>query len=407
MKKKILLLILILLITGCTSNNDKILSSEDAPDDVVLTTSDKTFSVYSENNYLYDLIGDNNVNIISENSELDTSSIGDKSISIVYEYNNKKYKKDLVYHVVDTDKPIVLSAPTYRAILVNDDVNFCGEINAIDNYDKSVSCNVVGDIDYTNPGEYDVKLDISDSSNNINERDLHVVVYDKWPSSNNSSSSSSSSTTTNHYLNFSDALSQYKTDNTEVGIDVSRWQGDIDFNQVRDAGATFVIMRISTNTDINEQMEVDSKFEQNIKNAKAAGLKVGVYVHSIAINDDMAKSDAEFVLNELNGETLDFPIAYDWESWSKLGSFGISLYDLNHAYKVFDETVKNGGYTSMLYGSEYYITNLWNIANKYPLWIANYSKKPTYQGDCILWQLSSVGRINGIYGNVDIDVYYK
>ncbi len=405
MKKKLLLLICILLITGCTSNNDRILSSDEAPEDIVLITNDKTYPVYSEDNHLYDLIGDNNVNIVSENSILDTDTIGDKQTSFVYEYNGKKYKKDVTYHVVDTDAPIVLSAPTYRAILVNEDANFCNEINAVDNYDKSVSCNVVGNIDYTTPGDYDVKLAISDSSNNINERNLHVIVYDKWPSSNNSNSSSNNKTT--NYLNFADALSQYKSDNTELGIDVSRWQGDIDFNQVKNAGATFVIMRISTNTDINEAMEVDSKFEQNIQNAKAAGLKIGVYVHSIAINDDIAKSDAEFVLNELNGETLDFPIAYDWESWSKLGSFGISLHDLNHAYQVFDETVKNAGYTSMLYGSEYYITNLWTVASKYPLWIANYSKKPTYNGDIKFWQLSSVGRISGIYGNVDIDVYYK
>ena len=185
------------------------------------------------------------------------------------------------------------------------------------------------------------------------------------------------------------------------------WQEEIDFNKVKNAGCEFVIMRIGINSDIDKDISKDVYYDRYIKAAKEAGLKVGVYVFTSAINEDMAKEHAKETLKYLDNIELDFPVAYDFENWSKIRSYNINLYDLENSLNAFADTLKEGGYDTMLYSSKWYLEHIWINERKYPVWLAHYTSETNYQGNYILWQRTSVGKIDGVNGNVDIDIYYR
>ena len=194
------------------------------------------------------------------------------------------------------------------------------------------------------------------------------------------------------------------------GIDVSKWQGDINFNKVKEAGATFVMMRIGVQKSALGDLEIDKYYLQNIKNAKEAGLKVGVYLYTTAINEEMAKTAANFVIDCLDGESLDFPVVFDWENWSKFRKYQISIHELNNTFLAFDKELQKHNLSAMLYSSKYYLQIMWEdrIKDNYPVWLAHYNEYGTdYTGKFDMWQLCSDGRIPGINGNVDINVLYK
>ena len=200
---------------------------------------------------------------------------------------------------------------------------------------------------------------------------------------------------------------KYKNDSNEIGIDVSKWQGDIDFQKVKDDGATFVMMRIGVQTSYEGELSLDRYYENNIKNAKEAGLKVGVYLYSIATSKEEAIEHAKWVVEKLNGESLELPIVFDWENWSKWNMYKLSFHDINTIADSFIETVNQSGYTGMLYSSKFYLENIWVNKHNYPVWLAHYTENTSYKGDYIMWQLCNTGRINGIYGDVDIDILIK
>ena len=396
MKKIIFIFIFTILLTGCKYNMYEI------PDDVKIKTINKSYEVYSKNNMLYDLILEKNVEILTKNKELNTKKLGENNVTIKIKYKKRTYKYKIKYNVVDTTKPIYLSVNTNKTILVNEKIDFCNNIVTADNYDKKVTCKTDGEFDNTKIGQYKMKYIISDSSNNTNELDYTVNVIESYPKSNSSKSNQSKNN-----ISFNEIIDKYKNENTMIGIDVSRWQEDIDFEKVKDAGCEFVIMRIAINSDTDKDISTDTYFNKNIKNAKKAGLKVGVYVYTTAINDKIAKSHAKYVIKELNKTKLDFPIAFDWENWSKFDKYNISMYNLTSAYLAFDKEIKKHGYTSMLYSSKYYLENIWMYNDEYPVWLAHYIDETGYKGNYIMWQMTNIGEIDGIEGDVDIDIYYK
>ncbi len=198
-----------------------------------------------------------------------------------------------------------------------------------------------------------------------------------------------------------------KNDNTMIGIDVSRWQENIDFQSIKNAGVEFVIMRMGINSDIDKDISMDTYFRQNIEGAKNVGLKVGIYVYSAATSVDKALEHARWTVDMLVGEKLDFPIAFDWENWSKFKKYGISIHDLDETFNAFAIELKKHGYDSMLYSSKFYLENIWQNKMNLPVWLAHYTNETNYEGDYFLWQMSNVGRVPGIKGNVDIDILYK
>ena len=158
--------------------------------------------------------------------------------------------------------------------------------------------------------------------------------------------------------------------------------------------------------DSNKTLSVDRYFKTNIKNAKEAGLKVGVYMYSVATSEDEALKQADFVIETLDNEKLDLPIVFDWESWASWNTFKISFHDINEIADTFLKRVSEKGYEGMLYSSKFYLETIWENGN-YPVWLAHYTKETDYQGKYKIWQLCNNGRISGINGDVDIDIMYN
>jgi len=189
-----------------------------------------------------------------------------------------------------------------------------------------------------------------------------------------------------------------------LGIDVSKWQGDIDFTKVAAAGCDFVIIRCGVVSD--GQLETDKYFEQNYQNAKAAGLKVGIYYSSIDNDPEVLADRVESMLSILNGDSLNFPVAFDWERWSGIQKYKMSIRDLRNLYTVFDSVCVSMGYESMLYGSKHYLNDIWQPEAEWKIWLAHYTEQTDYTGEYYMWQQSCTGKIDGIDGAVDMDIAY-
>lgn len=387
--KVVCLILFSMFLLGCERTDENVLEH------IIIKNSN--VEVYSDT-YLYDLFDTKNVELKTENKLLNTKHIGEKTYTIEYLYDKKTYEYDLIYNVVDTEAPRYFGG-TNKTILKNYEGELCDLVMYGDNYDSNPTCIIEGHFDLSKTGTYKVIYNITDNSNNTTKINLTLNIIDK--------KKTSSSTAQAKKTEFSDILKKYKNKNTEVGIDVSKWQGEIYFEKVRNAGATFVMIRIGVQTKQNGELTIDPYYEQNIKNAKSVGLKVGVYLYSIATSSKEAIEHAEWILKNLDNEKLDLPIVFDWENWSKWNTYNMSFYDINNIANKFIETVKNKGYQGMIYSSKYYLENIWENKFNHPVWLAHYTNKTNYQGDYMMWQLTNTGRIDGIYGDVDINVMYK
>lgn len=394
--KKLIVCLTILLLCGCGYDEYKV------PEELTLEFNHEPIEVF-EDHTLNDLVKNKDIEILNKDELLKTNKVGTHLVTMKYKYNKRKYKYDIKYEIIDTVPPVYISASSIRTVIKNQDLYPCENIVFGDNYDRKPTCEVVGEYDLTTTGVYNVEYVLKDSSNNENRKKLKINVVDKI--SHNSSGSSSNNKPSN--LPFDKVIEDYKTDETMVGIDVSRWQGDIDWESVKNAGVEFVIMRIGVQSGAKQDISVDSFYKQNIKGAKEAGLRVGVYVYTTAINNKTAKSHAKWVIDTLDGVKLDFPIAYDWENWQYFNEYNISIHDLSEAFNTFTKEVEKHGYDAMLYSSKFYLENIWMNKNNEPVWLAHYTNKTNYEGKYILWQLSNKGRVPGINGDVDINVFYK
>lgn len=387
--KVVVLILISLLFTGCTKVDKKL------NEHIIILYNN--IEVYSDT-YLYDLFDTKDVELITENELLNTKILGNKEYVIEYKYEDKIYEYVLKYKIVDSEAPRYFGG-TNKTILKNYEGNLCHLIMYGDNYDSNVICTIDGKFNLEETGTYKVIYNLTDSSNNTSRVNvtLNVIEKKKTSSSNNGEVKKTL---------FSDILKEYKNDKTEVGIDVSKWQGEIDFEKVKNAGATFVMIRLGVQTKKNGELSIDKYFEQNTKNAKKYGLKVGVYLYSIATSSKEAIEHANYVIEALNGEELDLPITFDWENWSKWHEYKLSFYEINNIANKFIETVEKNGYQGMLYSSKYYLENIWTNKNNNLVWLAHYTNKTNYQGKYMMWQLSNTGIIDGINGDVDIDILY-
>ena len=153
-----------------------------------------------------------------------------------------------------------------------------------------------------------------------------------------------------------------------------------------------------------KEFKLDPTFEKNYANAKAAGLKVGIYYASTDATPEEVKDNANKLIDALNGDKLDFPITFDWENFGHIQRYKVSLNELCNLYDVFEEACNDRGYDTMLYASKYYLTEIWKPADSVTVWLAQYSKKVTYTGSYYMWQVSDCGKIDGIAGPVDMDI---
>lgn len=187
------------------------------------------------------------------------------------------------------------------------------------------------------------------------------------------------------------------------GIDVSSWQGNIDFAKVKASGIDFVIIRAGYGRETRQN---DNCFEVNYRNAKAAGLDVGAYWYSYADSAEDTVKEAKACMEVIKGKKFEFPIYFDLEEQSQFAK-GRNFCD--SIIKAFCGELEKNGYLAGLYCSTYYLNNYISnaIAGKYALWVAQYNYRCTYTANKYgIWQYSSEGRINGISGNVDMDYCY-
>ena len=385
--KKLLIILGCLLVVGCGNQ-----ISDEIPDDAYITISNEDIEVFDEV-YLSDIISDTNVDI--ENYQLNTDVIGEKEIEFYYIFDDRKYVYKTTINVVDTVKPKIFGSSS-RTVEVGYEGNLCNNYTYGDNYDGQPECSVIGEYDFNQVGTYDIEIVVTDVSGNSTNYNVTLNVVDEIRNNNNGGGTSTK-------LQFSDALERYGNENVELGIDVSEWQGDVDYEAVKEAGATFVMMRIGVTLDSGDEPALDGQFLDNIKSAKEAGLKVGVYLYSKALSSEEAIEEARWVLKQLDGESLDLPIVFDWEIWGNWNSYHMSFHDLNLMAHSFIETVEDEGYEGMLYGSKFYLENFWEDEEFENIWLAHYASNTSYEG-YMMWQFSNVGRINGIYGDVDLNV---
>lgn len=328
---------------------------------------------------------------------LNTDSLGKKKID--FEYINDdgiKIKYNYEINVVDREAPLIWLGKSYNVTRGSED-NLLDKIMCGDNYDNNPECVIEGDYNLDNVGSYNLVFKATDSSGNVAEKKFTLNV--------NEASSKKGSNGVKNVTLFSDVIKDYKNDNTQIGIDVSKWQGDIDFSKLKNAGVEFVIIRIGSSTGINGENFIDSKFIQNIKNANSVGIPVGVYFYSYANSVDRAISDAKWIIENIKDYKVELPIAFDWENWGSFNTYELSFFGLTNMAKRFMDTVKDAGYDAMLYSSKTYLENIW-MSVDYPVWLAHYTKNTNYAGDYSYWQICSNGKVDGINGDVDIDIRY-
>lgn len=400
-KKIILMLITTSLLTGC--GYDKY----EMPKDAYIILNENSYLVF-EDIKMKDLVKDTNVEMINENEDVVNDQTGSHTITLDYKYKHRTYKYDITYELIDNEAPFILSAVSSKTVVKDTEYNPCDKANFIDNYDREPKCRIEGEYDLSKTGSYNVQYIFSDSSNNETTRNLTIKVIEseKKTTTTTKPTTPNETTPTTPQYNIQEYINKYKFNDTMIGIDVSRWQGDVDYELVKDSGVEFVMMRMGVQSGAKKDVEMDSFYEKNIENARKAGLKVGVYLYSVALNQDKAREHAKWVIKNLKGIKLDFPIAYDWENWQYVREYNVSIHDLNMNFEAFADELNKNGYDAMLYSSKYYLNHIWNNRKNYSVWQAHYASETEMDKNGIMWQLSDKGRVPGITGNVDLDVYY-
>ena len=202
----------------------------------------------------------------------------------------------------------------------------------------------------------------------------------------------------------------YIVDGTEVsrtGIDVSEHQGDIDWDSVASDGISFAIIRIGYRGTDNGVIGVDANYETNYREAREAGLDVGVYFYSQAVSVSEAQAEADFVLKELDGAELNYPVAFDMEPTTaeSVRIKGLSDDQMNAIAHAFCERIEEGGYRTMIYGNKPDLSHLaLEEFSSRGFWYACYDTRPIMDLAFGIWQYSSRGTVNGISTFVDMDI---
>ena len=199
---------------------------------------------------------------------------------------------------------------------------------------------------------------------------------------------------------------------TMTGVDVSVFQGDIDWQAVKADGVEFAMLRVGYRGYGTEgKLGEDEKFAENYAAATAAGLAVGVYFFSQAVTEREAKEEADFVLGHIEGLALECPVAYDWEhiDYDTARTDGLSNEQISLCAAAFCERIHSAGRSALVYFNRelgYFEFDLSAVAD-YPFWIAEYTGAPSFIYDFRIWQYSKTGSVDGITGNVDMNLAFS
>lgn len=196
---------------------------------------------------------------------------------------------------------------------------------------------------------------------------------------------------------------------TVFGIDVSKWNKDIDWEKVKAAGVEFAIIRCGYRGSKTGALVEDPYFAKNIKGATDAGIRVGIYFFTQAITPVEAVEEASMVLMLSRQHKISYPLFIDTEGAGGNGrADGLDRETRTAVCKAFCETIENAGYTAGVYASKSWLENNLDTEqlSSYSTWLAQYSSQPTYEGEYDMWQYTSAGKIDGISTLVDYNVSY-
>lgn len=199
-----------------------------------------------------------------------------------------------------------------------------------------------------------------------------------------------------------------------IGIDVARHQGTINWKKVKAAGISFAIIRCGYRTTVSGEVYADAHFKTNIEGAIEAGIPVGIYFFSAAKTENEVLEEAAFVVKVLEPykEKITWPVAYDFEIFDYDRLKGVDYTTVSNNAMAFMDVIADAGYTPMLYSSRNMLRDCFETArlSAYRVWMAQYVNtldQKKYAGEHVMWQCASDGRVDGIEGDVDLNIAYR
>lgn len=207
-----------------------------------------------------------------------------------------------------------------------------------------------------------------------------------------------------------DAEGRLAYEGAVLGVDVSEFQGEVDWYAVKAAGIEFAILRTGYRGMTQGLLKEDQCFRQNLEGAANAGLKLGVYFFSQAVTPEEAEEEADYVLEILDGQALTFPVAFDWEpiTGDEARTDGLDGEEMTRCAAAFCKRIEDAGYRPAVYFNQtqgYLRYDLRELTD-YELWLAEYGAVPDFYYHFDLWQYSHTGRVDGIQGDVDLDLAF-
>ena len=347
-----------------------------------------------------------NGTLISDD-KIDTTSLGTKTVKVNYKNTRgKKKHKSYQITIVDTEKPKIFLSSSTVSVQKGYNKNIINLFLSGDNCDSNPERQIIGNYDLNTPGTYDLTFEIKDASGNKESKNFKLKVNEI--SKNSSSTTTNNSTTTNkNNKQFADIVEKYcKSDNkyTSAGIDVSSWQGDIDWKKVKEAGCDFAFIRVGYQNGRNGEISEDKYFKANIENAISNNIKVGIYFYSCAQTIEETQEQAKWTIEKIKPYNISLPVAFDWEEWNSFADYKLSFYGISKLADAFINVCKDNGYDGILYSSKNYLETIWHQELFPNIWLAQYANTATYNKSYNYWQMCNTGRIDGIKGDVDIDL---
>ncbi|MBR3882335.1 MAG: glycoside hydrolase family 25 protein [Clostridia bacterium] len=192
-----------------------------------------------------------------------------------------------------------------------------------------------------------------------------------------------------------------------MGIDVSHHNGKINWTKVRESGVEFAMIRVGYRGQTSGGIYEDAYFKTNVNGAVAAGIKVGIYFYSTAINETEALEEAAWVVKKIAPYRITFPVVYDFEDFNSKRCASVGGAEATKNANTFLNFVKSKGYEPMMYANKSDITSRMSRSSfSCKFWLAHYTSQTDYTGNVNMWQYTSKGSVPGISGNVDMNIAY-
>lgn len=203
---------------------------------------------------------------------------------------------------------------------------------------------------------------------------------------------------------------QFDSGSAKLGIDVSKWNQEIDWEAVKDAGIEFAIIRCGYRGASTGALVIDPRYRENIEGAISAGIPVGVYFFTQALDEVEAVEEASMVIRLIEDYDVDYPVFLDSESTGGKGrADGLDSDERTRAHRAFLQTIEAAGYETGVYASRNWLNDRIDMTrlSDYRIWLAEYAEAPTYDAHYYhMWQYTSKGTVDGISTNVDLNLCY-